>query len=232
MEVVQFLMRVSLLLVAAILVVGSKLTGLLHDLFESWLHSVNRCINPSVEVESNKRKKAMHFSDSGLQFARSESTFASGELKIEPLVESRLKSSFSDPSLESCHPPVKLMKSSSPSGAIRHKGGLIQPAVPVSRYFNAPTTRKKYYAVVRGFIPGIYESWEDCELQVRGYSGQVYKSFKTKIEAEQYLHTGLRKAEEHALEGHSYVPVGLDDAGKKVYRCEYCLDITNITRLE
>jgi hypothetical protein len=48
-----------------------------------------------------------------------------------------------------------------------------------------PTT--KYYAVRRGRKPGIYRSWEDCERQVEGFSYCVFKSFKTELEAQQYL---------------------------------------------
>lgn len=68
---------------------------------------------------------------------------------------------------------------------------------------------------------------------MRGYSGQVYKSFKTRIEAEQYLQSGLRKAEEHALQGHQFRHIGLDDSGNEIHRCEYCLVIyREATRLE
>lgn len=45
----------------------------------------------------------------------------------------------------------------------------------------------KYYAVKEGKAPGIYTSWEECKKQVHGYSGAIYKSFKTKEEAEQFV---------------------------------------------
>ncbi|CAM6087811.1 unnamed protein product [Calypogeia fissa] len=47
--------------------------------------------------------------------------------------------------------------------------------------------KRKYYAVAAGYRPGIYESWAECELQVKGFKGQNYKSFQSKTEAEQYL---------------------------------------------
>lgn len=62
----------------------------------------------------------------------------------------------------------------------------------MARYITNNSKKKKYYAVVRGYNPGIYGSWEGCERQVNGYKGQVYKSFKTKGEAEQYLHDEMR----------------------------------------
>lgn len=48
-------------------------------------------------------------------------------------------------------------------------------------------SKKKYYAVKNGKVPGIYDSWTDCQKNINGYSRAVYKSFKTKEEAEEYL---------------------------------------------
>lgn len=45
----------------------------------------------------------------------------------------------------------------------------------------------KYYAVRKGKIPGIYESWGEAETQVKGYSGAEYKSFKTLEEADIFM---------------------------------------------
>lgn len=45
----------------------------------------------------------------------------------------------------------------------------------------------KYYAVKNGRTPGIYRSWDECKNQVTGYSNAIYKSFKSEIEARDYL---------------------------------------------
>ena len=45
--------------------------------------------------------------------------------------------------------------------------------------------KQKYYVVWSGANPGIYTSWEECQAQVKGVVGAVYKSFKTQEEAEQ-----------------------------------------------
>ena len=45
----------------------------------------------------------------------------------------------------------------------------------------------KYYAVRRGRIPGVYEEWSECEAQVKGFPNALYKSFRTRLEAEFYL---------------------------------------------
>ena len=47
---------------------------------------------------------------------------------------------------------------------------------------------EKYYAVKRGLRTGIFRTWEECKASVNGYSGAVYKSFKTEEEAERFLH--------------------------------------------
>ena len=40
----------------------------------------------------------------------------------------------------------------------------------------------KYYVVWKGFAPGVYDSWEEAEMQVSGYPDASYRAFKT-IEA-------------------------------------------------
>lgn len=47
--------------------------------------------------------------------------------------------------------------------------------------------QKKYYAVRLGRVTGIYETWKQCEEQVKGFSGAEYKSFPTLQEAERYI---------------------------------------------
>lgn len=49
----------------------------------------------------------------------------------------------------------------------------------------------KYYVVKVGNKPGIYTDWASCKSQVDGYPGAVYKSFKTKEEAEAWLGAGV-----------------------------------------
>lgn len=47
--------------------------------------------------------------------------------------------------------------------------------------------KKKYYAVRVGKTPGIYSTWDECQEQVKGFSGAEYKSFATMSEAEQFM---------------------------------------------
>ena len=45
----------------------------------------------------------------------------------------------------------------------------------------------KYYAVKDGRKIGIFETWNECQKSVEGYSGAQYKSFKNKEDAIAYL---------------------------------------------
>lgn len=44
-----------------------------------------------------------------------------------------------------------------------------------------------FYAVARGKQTGIFTTWPECQNQVKGFSGAVYKKFKTKIEADNFI---------------------------------------------
>jgi ribonuclease HI len=45
----------------------------------------------------------------------------------------------------------------------------------------------KFYAVAKGNKPGIYTTWSECQKQVKGFSGAIYKSFQTKQEAQDLI---------------------------------------------
>ena len=67
----------------------------------------------------------------------------------------------------------------------------------------------KLYAVRVGRTPGIYSTWDDCKAQIDGFSGAVYKSFKTAAEAAEFMGWGAgvseNKLEENDLENVAYV---------------------------
>lgn len=42
----------------------------------------------------------------------------------------------------------------------------------------------KFYVVLKGHKPGIYESWPDAQAQTVKFSGPIFKSFESKLEAE------------------------------------------------
>jgi ribonuclease HI len=47
--------------------------------------------------------------------------------------------------------------------------------------------KQKYYVVWKGVNPGIYSTWPDCQLQIKGYEGALYKSFESQEEARKAL---------------------------------------------
>lgn len=46
---------------------------------------------------------------------------------------------------------------------------------------------KKYYAVKKGKVTGVFETWTECRDSVEGYPGAEYKSFASLKEAEAFL---------------------------------------------
>ena len=48
----------------------------------------------------------------------------------------------------------------------------------------------KVYAVKQGRQTGIFDTWAQCQEQIKGFSGAVYKSFTSREDAEKYLGIG------------------------------------------
>ena len=46
---------------------------------------------------------------------------------------------------------------------------------------------KKFYAVKRGRVPGVYHTWKECYQQVKDYPNAKYKSFVNVTDAFDYL---------------------------------------------
>lgn len=42
----------------------------------------------------------------------------------------------------------------------------------------------KFYVVWSGVVPGIYESWDDCQKQIKNYPNAKFKGFPSRIAAE------------------------------------------------
>lgn len=53
--------------------------------------------------------------------------------------------------------------------------------------------KNKYYVVWKGFAPGVYDSWEEAEMQVSGYPEASYRSFKTLEAAVEAFREGFDK---------------------------------------
>lgn len=50
-----------------------------------------------------------------------------------------------------------------------------------------------FYAVKQGRKPGIYNTWAECQEQIKGFSGAVYKKFASYDEAEQFCKINTAK---------------------------------------
>ncbi len=67
---------------------------------------------------------------------------------------------------------------------------------------------KKYYVVWSGLRPGVYETWKECEAQIRGVDGAVYKSFPDRESAVKALNSDWRE----------YIGKKKEEPAKKVQR--------------
>ncbi|MFA5575063.1 MAG: ribonuclease H family protein [Brumimicrobium sp.] len=74
--------------------------------------------------------------------------------------------------------------------------------------------KHKYYVVWQGYEPGIYNSWEECQLQIKGYSDARYKSFKTLEEAKKAFNEHY---DEHLRVNERTQKKELSEADKKAF---------------
>lgn len=58
---------------------------------------------------------------------------------------------------------------------------------------NQEMQSNKYYVVWKGYAPGVYDSWEEAEIQVSGYPEASYRSFKTQEAAIEAFREGYDK---------------------------------------
>lgn len=51
---------------------------------------------------------------------------------------------------------------------------------------------KKYYVVWNGKSTGVFDSWKECERQIRNFPGAIYRSFAQREEAEKAFRSDYR----------------------------------------
>ncbi|MEF9934261.1 MAG: ribonuclease H family protein [Clostridium sp.] len=73
----------------------------------------------------------------------------------------------------------------------------------------------KFYAVRKGYSVGVFNTWAECEKQVKGFKGAEFKSFKTKEEADVFINGGeeVEIYDENCLVG--YVDGSYEDSIKR-----------------
>ncbi|KAL4391220.1 hypothetical protein AHAS_Ahas03G0223300 [Arachis hypogaea] len=82
--------------------------------------------------------------------------------------------------------------------------------------------RFSYYVVRKGFIPGVYDKWEDCRKQVEGFSGNEYKGFNVLAEAEQWMRGGepLKRDDRMQQNAEEAVSFEIDSLRQRIKRLE------------
>ena len=70
----------------------------------------------------------------------------------------------------------------------------------------------KFYAVRKGKKTGVFSTWDECKEQVTGFKGAIYKSFKTLVEAEEFVKGNEEKIENvEAVDGvYAYIDGSFD----------------------
>ena len=59
--------------------------------------------------------------------------------------------------------------------------------------------KKKYYAVVKGRQPGIYDDYHEVLVQTQRYPHSKYRAFANRSDAENYLYTETTKPQSHEM---------------------------------
>lgn len=68
--------------------------------------------------------------------------------------------------------------------------------------------KRKYYVVWQGRKTGIFDNWEECEAQVKGYSGARFQAFSTLQEAERAFYNKEKK--DGSIEGIIWDSISVD----------------------
>ena len=78
----------------------------------------------------------------------------------------------------------------------------------VNRPVDSPS---RYYAVRVGRVPGVYDTWDEAEAQVRGYRGNEHARFNLKDDAIRWLSEKLHSPTKDIKSNNKYVDPNVDD---------------------
>lgn len=76
--------------------------------------------------------------------------------------------------------------------------------------------KRRYYVVWNGLEPGIYDSWDKCQKQIKGVKQALYKSFGSLDEAEQaynsspYKYIGTKAKEQPTQQPSGVLPAAVE----------------------
>lgn len=77
--------------------------------------------------------------------------------------------------------------------------------------------KKKYYTVWVGHTPGVYENWNACQAQIKGFGGAKYKSFSSLAEAKSAFDASWQQYYETKPAGKKGSPSLKSDPGDYVH---------------
>lgn len=98
------------------------------------------------------------------------------------------------------------------------------PNFPLTKMGTPMAKKQKFYVVWEGHKPGVYESWAECQLQVKGYPNARFKAFSTKAEAQKALNSNFAN---HIGKGNPAKPA-TRPAGSKKTRDEIIWDSISV----
>jgi hypothetical protein len=78
-------------------------------------------------------------------------------------------------------------ESDSEGGSTKHRRRDTKSLGKSKSKMKGPTTKRRYYAVARGFTPGVYKNWERAKRQVDGFPDAMHKRFPTREAAEAFV---------------------------------------------
>lgn len=73
-----------------------------------------------------------------------------------------------------------------------------------------------FYSVTRGKKTGVYKTWKECQMQVKGFSGAIYKKFDTLEEAEEFIQLKKKSVKKSISESESDIELETETESKKV----------------
>lgn len=84
----------------------------------------------------------------------------------------------------------------------------------------------KFYAVKAGHKPGIYNTWAECQVQTKGFSGAIFKSFASLEEANEFIRVQHKEEKvdnifftDGSFRDGKCGAAAVDTLGRRVYYC-------------
>jgi hypothetical protein len=100
--------------------------------------------------------------------------------------------------------PASFARTFEPTGSEHNPLEILSSPEQEPRKTSSNKKTKNFYAVAAGHVPGVYKSWAEAELQVKGYPANKYKGFKTEEQAEAWLEENRHYSAPLHASGHGH----------------------------